>query len=235
MPTTGTAGQAVAPAVTVAVEDAFGNVVTTNTSNVKIAIASGPGGLTTGSTTRVAAVAGVATFNNLVLDTACAYTLQATDNSLTAAVSSTLTINPGISTQLAYVQIATTGTAGHALFSRSPSRGRGCVWKYCHERHLHRPGRGRHGPGRIHREHDQRRSHRWSGHVQQSGSGYVGDLHADLDRWQSDEHHFEQQIVRLDPPPAANWSISWLPRQGPPARPSVLPSRSLWRMPSGIW
>ncbi len=115
VPTTGTAGQAVTPAVTVAVEDAFGNVVTTNTSNVKIAIASGPGGLTTGSTTRVAAVNGVATFNNLVLDTAGAYTLQATDNSLTAATSSTLTINPGASTQLAYAQIPTTGTAGHAL------------------------------------------------------------------------------------------------------------------------
>jgi len=115
VPTTGTAGQAVAPAVTVAVEDAFGNVVTTNTSNVKIALATGPGVLTTGSTTRVAAVNGVATFNNLVLDTAGAYTLQATDNSLTASISSNITINSGTSTQLAYSKLATTGTAGQAL------------------------------------------------------------------------------------------------------------------------
>ena len=41
-PTTGTAGQAVGTALTVAVEDAFGNTVTSNTSTVAVAIESGP-------------------------------------------------------------------------------------------------------------------------------------------------------------------------------------------------
>ncbi len=115
VPSAQTAGQALAPSVAVAVEDAFGNVVLTNSSNVKIAVASGPGGFTSGSTTRVAAVNGVATFSNLVLDTAGAYTLQATDNSFTAALSGSITINPAAATHLAYQQVATTGTAGQAL------------------------------------------------------------------------------------------------------------------------
>ena len=101
--TTGTAGQALAPAVTVVVEDAFGNVVTSDTSNIKIAVASGPDGFT-GSTTNVAAVSGVATFNNLVLDTAGSYSLQATDGSLTAAISGNITINPAAASQLVYQQ-----------------------------------------------------------------------------------------------------------------------------------
>ena len=41
-----------------------------NTSTVTLAVASGPGGFATGSTTSVAAVNGVATFSNLLLDTA---------------------------------------------------------------------------------------------------------------------------------------------------------------------
>ena len=45
-------------------EDAFGNVVTSDTSTVTIAVASGPGGFAAGSTTSVAAVNGVATFSN---------------------------------------------------------------------------------------------------------------------------------------------------------------------------
>jgi hypothetical protein len=111
----GTAGQALAPAVTVAVEDAFGNVVTSNTSNVKIAVASGPGGFDAASTTRVAAVNGVATFSNLILDTAGIYTLQATDGALTSITSGNITVNPAAASQLALEQAPTSGTAGQAL------------------------------------------------------------------------------------------------------------------------
>ena len=78
-PTTGTAGQALSTAVKVAVTDAFGNVVTSDTSTVAIAVASGPGGFAVGSTTSVAAVNGVATFSNLILDTAGSYTLSLSD------------------------------------------------------------------------------------------------------------------------------------------------------------
>ena len=61
----------------VAVEDAFGNVVTSDTSTVDRSPSPvGPGGFAAGSTTSVAAVSGVATFSNLVLDTAGSYTLS---------------------------------------------------------------------------------------------------------------------------------------------------------------
>jgi hypothetical protein len=103
------------PAVTVAVEDAFGNVVTSNTSTVTLAVSSGAAGFASGSTTSAAAVNGVATFSNLVLDTAGSYTLGATDGSLTAAKSTGITVNPAAATQAVILQTPSTGTAGQAL------------------------------------------------------------------------------------------------------------------------
>ena len=74
--------------MTVYVEDASGNLVTSDNSSVTVAI--GPG--STGSGTlnglkTVAAVNGVATFSNLSVSAAGAYTLQATDSGLTSATS----------------------------------------------------------------------------------------------------------------------------------------------------
>src|SRR5207237_65351 len=51
--------------VQVSVEDASGNVVTTDTSNVTVAIGANPGGGTLSGTATVAAVAGVAKFTTL--------------------------------------------------------------------------------------------------------------------------------------------------------------------------
>ena len=118
-PTSGTPGQALSPSVKVAVEDAFGNVVTSDKSTVTIAVASGPGGFAAGSTTSVAAVSGVATFSNLILGLAGTYTLKATDGTLRASpreVSSSARWRAA--SQLAYQQTPSTGTAGTAL---SPS------------------------------------------------------------------------------------------------------------------
>src|SRR5262249_58789570 len=56
-PTTTTAGNAISPAVTVKVEDTFGNVVTTDTSNVVMTLAAGPGPLSNSPVT-VAAIEG---------------------------------------------------------------------------------------------------------------------------------------------------------------------------------
>ena len=78
-----------------AVEDAFGNVVTGNTSTVLIGVASGPGGIASGSNASAAAVSGVATFSNLVLTTSGSYTFAATDTGLTGATSGTISISPG--------------------------------------------------------------------------------------------------------------------------------------------
>jgi uncharacterized repeat protein (TIGR03803 family) len=80
--------------INVSVEDAAGATVTTDTSTITLAIASGPTGGTISGTTSVAAVNGVATFSGLTFSTPGAYTLTATASNLTSATSSSFTIVP---------------------------------------------------------------------------------------------------------------------------------------------
>ena len=87
----------IAPSVTVRVEDAAGNLNTTSTRNVSLALGSNPGGTLSGTTT-IAAVGGIATFNNLRVDTAGnGYTLVASSAlptpALTTATSSPFNVN----------------------------------------------------------------------------------------------------------------------------------------------
>jgi Putative Ig domain/GxGYxYP putative glycoside hydrolase C-terminal domain len=66
------------PPVSLQVTDSSGNVVTSDNSDVvTLAIASGPGAFTAGSTLIATAVGGVATFNNLTLTVPGTYTLSA--------------------------------------------------------------------------------------------------------------------------------------------------------------
>src|SRR5262249_33054849 len=111
-PTTGTAGQALAPSLQVAIEDQFGNVATSNTSTVTIAVASGPGGFASGSPLSVAAVNGVAPFGNLILDAAGPYTLNVTGGTLTSATSGNLVVSAAAANRLVLTQVPTTGAAG---------------------------------------------------------------------------------------------------------------------------
>ena len=111
-PTTGTAGQALSPSITAAVEDTYGNVVTTNTSTFTIAVASGPGGLTSGSTTTAAAASGVATFSNLILDTAGTYTFKVTDGSLTSATTGNIVVSAAAASKVVLEQTPTTRHRG---------------------------------------------------------------------------------------------------------------------------
>jgi trimeric autotransporter adhesin len=81
----------------VSVEDSGGNVVTGNSSAVRLAIASQPGSGATLSCTRnpVTASAGVAAFAGCkIIGNTGSYTLKATDGSLTSATSSTFSISP---------------------------------------------------------------------------------------------------------------------------------------------
>ena len=78
------------PSITVDVEDQFGNLVTTDSSNVTLAVASGPGSLS--GTLTMAASNGIATFSNVKLNTAGNYTLTAGDGSLTPATSSSFAV-----------------------------------------------------------------------------------------------------------------------------------------------
>jgi hypothetical protein len=114
-PASGSAGQALSPALTVVVEDVYGNTVTSNSSSIAVSVASGPGGFATGSTTSVAASGGVASFSNLIFDTPGSYTLRVSDGSLTGATSSSFTIAPGAASKLVITQSPTSGTAGQAL------------------------------------------------------------------------------------------------------------------------
>ncbi len=113
-PTTATAGAAISPAVTVAVEDANGNTVTNDSSTVRLTLSSGT--FAGGSNTATASAAnGVATFGSLVINTAGSYTLAASDASLTGATSAAFTITAGAASKLAIVQQPTTATAGATM------------------------------------------------------------------------------------------------------------------------
>jgi uncharacterized repeat protein (TIGR03803 family) len=91
-PSNAGAGSTIAPSVTVAVEDASGLSVTSDTSSVTLTIASGPGGAILGGTVTEPVQDGVATFSDLYLPTLGTYTLQASDATLTAAASSAFSI-----------------------------------------------------------------------------------------------------------------------------------------------
>ncbi|HTC86577.1 MAG TPA: Ig-like domain-containing protein [Candidatus Acidoferrum sp.] len=92
-PTGSVQGVAISPSVTVQVQDAGGNLVSTDTSAVHVAIGTNPSAGTLSGTATQSAVAGVATFNDLSIDLAgVGYTLVATDGGLTQATSAPFTI-----------------------------------------------------------------------------------------------------------------------------------------------
>jgi S-adenosylmethionine hydrolase len=91
--TTDTVNGIVTPAIVVRLKDQFGNVVNTNTSQIKLSIFSEPTG---GSLTGVLmenAVAGVATFSDVKLGAAGKYVLLATDTGLPSVKSKTIVVS----------------------------------------------------------------------------------------------------------------------------------------------
>ncbi|HEX5234993.1 MAG TPA: Ig-like domain repeat protein [Silvibacterium sp.] len=105
-PSTTTAGSAISPAVTVQVEDANGNVVTTDSSTVAITISAG-GAFSGTSTLSAAASSGVATFSNLIPTASGTFTLSATDGSLAAATSNSFIVNAGPVAKFVFSPIGT--------------------------------------------------------------------------------------------------------------------------------
>jgi hypothetical protein len=96
------AGAAISPAVEVTIEDGSGNVVSSATDAVTIAIGNNPGGGTLSGTVTVAAVAGVATFSDLSINkSGNGYTLAATSGSLTGATSAGFNVHAGPASQIA--------------------------------------------------------------------------------------------------------------------------------------
>jgi hypothetical protein len=89
-------GIPISPAITVSFEDPSGQVVITDNSTVTLSILSGPAGATLGGTLSVTAASGVATFSDITLNTAGAYTLSASDGAYTSAIFASFTVdNPG--------------------------------------------------------------------------------------------------------------------------------------------
>jgi hypothetical protein len=110
-PSTTTAGQAITPAVTVDVEDPYGNVVTSDSSTVTLTLSSGTfeGGSATASATTSG---GVATFSTLKIDTAGSYTLRATAGSLASASSGSFIVTPSSLAVAGFPSAVTAGVAG---------------------------------------------------------------------------------------------------------------------------
>jgi hypothetical protein len=109
-PTSQTAGAALAP-VQATVVDAFGNPV----SGSNVTLTANGFSFASGTTTEATNSNGVATFSNLVIDTAgSGYTISAGDGSA-AATSTKFGISPGAPADLTFVQGPTTATAGTAI------------------------------------------------------------------------------------------------------------------------
>jgi hypothetical protein len=112
-----TAGSAVGPAVQVELFDSFGNALTDdNTDTVTLTLdhtGKGPSVFNDGSNTRTASVSGgIATFSNLVINTAGTYALTASVAGVTGAPSNPFTIIPATASSFAVSSSVTQVTAG---------------------------------------------------------------------------------------------------------------------------
>ncbi len=95
-PTTSVVGRNVAPVPIVALEDAFGNLITTRAGRVFVAIAAGMGGAVLKGSTSATFSRGIARFHNFQLTEAGSYTLRLSDPAANAAVTDvTVTIVAG--------------------------------------------------------------------------------------------------------------------------------------------
>ncbi len=114
-PSSATVGSAFS--LTVAAEDGSGNVNTTYSGSVSLALAANPGGATLGGVLTGAASAGVASFTGLTLNKAGGpYSLSITGGTLTAATTNGILVSPAAATQWVVTsQPPSSATAGSAF------------------------------------------------------------------------------------------------------------------------
>jgi hypothetical protein len=103
----------------VAVQDAFGNTVTTSSASVTLTITTPAGAALTCTTNPRTTSSGVATFAGCKIDKPGTYTLTATASGLTSAVSASLTIAVGPATKLAFTA-SPSSTTGGTVFGTQP-------------------------------------------------------------------------------------------------------------------
>ncbi len=110
-PTNTTAGNAINPAVTVTVKDAYGNVVPSS----NVALTANGFSFTSGTLTEATNSSGVATFSNLVIDAAgTGYTISAADGAA-AATSTSFSVSATAPATASFTQEPTNTTAGNAI------------------------------------------------------------------------------------------------------------------------
>ncbi len=112
VPSAGTATVPLSPPIVVQARRADNSVATNFTGTITLSRATGPG--TIGGTISRAAVNGVATFDSVTLSQAGTYTLTASAPGLSSATTGNITILARAS-QLAFVNLPTTGTVGRFL------------------------------------------------------------------------------------------------------------------------
>ena len=91
-PASAAAGDIITPAIQVAARDTLGNVDLDFTGNVTVALGANATGATLGGTRTVAAVSGVASFGDLIVDKTGTYTLNANAAGATTAASAAFAI-----------------------------------------------------------------------------------------------------------------------------------------------
>ena len=114
-PSNAVAGATIAPVIQVAVQDASGNTVTTDsTTSVAVSLTT-PGGAVLSGTSPQVAASGVASFANLAVNQVGTYTLTAMATGLTNAVSASFTISAGTAAMLTFVVEPTSAVAGATI------------------------------------------------------------------------------------------------------------------------
>lgn len=103
-PTNAVAGQPFNPTVQVSVQDQFGGTVLLATNQITLNLQNNACGGSINGQTVLNAVNGAATFTGIDIRRACAgYTLQATANGLTSAVSSSFDVSPAAASRLTFI------------------------------------------------------------------------------------------------------------------------------------
>ncbi len=121
-PGTTVAGQAISPAITVAVQDANGNTVPSSSATVRLALGNNQAGGTLSGPTALDAINGVATFGGLNVDrVGTGYTLIATSGGLHSATSAGFGVVPGSAAATRHRHPATGGACERG--SVQPSTG----------------------------------------------------------------------------------------------------------------
>jgi hypothetical protein len=115
-PTQAGGGATITPAVTVEVEDAGGNRVTSAINSITVAIGTNANNGSLGGLKTVAATSGLAQFSNLSIDSAgTGYTLTASASGLTGATSNNFNITVGAANKLGFLIQPSSSTGGATI------------------------------------------------------------------------------------------------------------------------